>query len=356
MNTGISVYFSAETAYNECVIERARCAGATMAFTSMHIPEEEGVDYRRDARRLLGLLRDAGMALIVDVGPETCGKLGCERIEDLADLGITHVRLDYGFSPEETVRLSQVFHIVCNASTVTKAELTAWRAAGADFSRFAACHNYYPKQFTGLAREDVRAMNERLAAYGFETIGFVPGDGELRGPLCEGLPTVEAHRGRRDDVAFNMLELAFAAGCDTVLVGDPGLSARGWQRFSQVSAGYVELACSLEEDYGYLRGQVHHDRPDSSAQIIRSQESRTSSKPAAAIAADAHAGRARPMGSIAVSNDGYLRYEGELEIARVDLPGDARMNVVGQVAEPDCRLLPFIRNGFGFKLIEGHCA
>lgn len=351
MNTGISVYFSAGIAYNERMIERARRAGATMAFTSMHIPEEEGVDYRRDARHLLGALRDAGMSLIVDVGPETCEKLGCSRIEDLADLGITHVRLDYGFSPEETVRLSQMFHIVCNASTVTKAELAAWREAGADLSRFAACHNYYPKQFTGLALEDVRIMNERLAAFGFETIGFVPGDGDLRGPLHEGLPTVEAHRGQRDDVALNMLEMAFAAGCDTVLVGDPGLSARGWERFSQVSAGYVELACSLDEGYGYLRGQIHHDRPDSSAHIIRSQESRTSLKPPAAIAADVHAGRARPRGSIAVSNSEYLRYEGELEIARVDLPGDARMNVVGQVAEHDCRLLPYIRNGFGFKLV-----
>ena len=338
-------------AYNERMIERARRAGATMAFTSMHIPEEEGVDYRRDARHLLGMLHDAGMSLIVDVGPETCEKLGCSRIEDLADLGITYVRLDYGFSPEETVRLSRMFHIVCNASTVTKAELTAWRAAGADLSRFAACHNYYPKQFTGLTLEDVRAMNERLAAFGFEAIGFVPGDGDLRGPLHEGLPTVEAHRGRRDDVVLNMLEMAFAAGCDTVLVGDPGLSARGWERFSQVSAGYVELACSLDEGYGYLLGQVHHDRPDSSAHIIRSQESRTSLKPSAAIAADTHAGCARPRGSIAVSNSKYLRYEGELEIARVDLPGDARMNVVGRVAEHDCRLLPYIRNGFGFKLV-----
>ena len=332
------------------MIERARRAGATMAFTSMHIPEEEGVDYRRDARHLLGVLRDAGMSLIVDVGPETCEKLGCSRIEDLADLGITHVRLDYGFSPEETVRLSRTFHIVCNASTVTKAELAAWRAAGADLSRFAACHNYYPKRFTGLALEDVRVMNERLAAFGFETIGFVPGDGDLRGPLHEGLPTVEAHRGQRDDVALNMLEMAFAAGCDTVLVGDPGLSDASWNRFSQVSAGYVELACSLDEGYGYLLGQVHHDRPDSSAHVIRSQESRTSLRPPCIVEVDAHAGRARPRGSVAVSNSEYLRYEGELEIARVDLPGDTRMNVVGQVAEHDCRLLPYIRNGFGFKL------
>ena len=351
MKTGCSVYFSAGVERNEQIIERARRAGATMAFTSMHIPEEEGVDYKRDARRLLRALRDAGIELIVDVGPETCEKLGCSRIEELADLGITHVRLDYGFSPEETVRLSSTFHIVCNASTVTKAEFSAWRAAGADFSRFAACHNYYPKQHTGLALEDVRAMNDRLSAYGFETIGFVPGDGELRGPLHEGLPMIEAHRERKDDVALNMLEAAFGAGCDRVLVGDPDLSEGSWKRFGQICAGYVELGCELADGYEYLRGQVHHDRPDSSARIIRSQESRTSLKPGSPVAPDAGAGAFRPAGSIAVSNSDYLRYMGELEIARVDLAGDARMNVAGQVSAADMRLLPYIRNGFGFKLV-----
>ena len=53
MQTGVSVYFSAGMERNEQIIARARQAGATMAFTSMHIPEEEGVDYGRDARNLL---------------------------------------------------------------------------------------------------------------------------------------------------------------------------------------------------------------------------------------------------------------------------------------------------------------
>ena len=136
-----------------------------------------------------------------------------------------------------------------------------------------------------------------------------------------------------------------------MLVGDPDLTDASWERFAQVSAGFVELRCELEEGYGYLCGQVHHDRPDSSAQIIRSQESRTSLKPARSIKPDAHAGDERAAGSIAVSNSAYLRYEGELEIARVDVPGDARMNVVGAVCAEDKRFLPYVRDGFGFKLV-----
>lgn len=351
MKTGISVYFGSGMERNEEIIERARRAGASLAFTSLHIPEETGVDYAGDARRLLVALRDAGMGLIADVGPRTVGKLGCSRIEELADLGITHVRLDYGFTPVQTVELSRTFHIVVNASTVTREETMAWCAAGADFSRFSACHNYYPKRWTALALDDVRRMNERLAAFGFETIGFVPGDGELRGPLHEGLPTVEEQRDRKGDLALNMLELAFGAGCDAVLVGDVDLSKPSWESLAQLSAGYVDVRCELAEGYGYLRGQVHHDRPDSSAWVFRSQESRTSLRPAGGVVPDAGAGKARLAGSIAVSNSGYARYEGELEIARVDMPGDERMNVAGKVAAEDLRLLPYVRDGFGMRLV-----
>ena len=352
MKTGVSVYFSNGIEYNERIIEKARQAGASYAFTSMHIPEEAVVDYERDARHMLKLLNEAGMALIVDVGPETCEKLGCSSIEELEDLGITHIRPDYGFTPEQTVELSRRFHIVCNASTVSREEITAWQHAGADLSRFTACHNYYPKPYTGLELAYVRSVNERLRTLGFEAIGFVPGDADLRGPLYEGLPMIEAQRNRRDDVALNMLESGVGGCCDAVLVGDPGLSDRGWKTFSQISQGYVDLHADVAYTYEYLYGQVHHDRPNSSEFIIRSQESRTTLRPTREITPDAGAGAHRPVGSIAISNCEYLRYEGELEIARCDLPGDSRVNVIGRVHERDVRFLPFIRQGFGVRFIK----
>ena len=100
--------------------------------------------------------------------------------------------------------------------------------------------------------------------------------------------------------------------------------------------------------YAYVRGQIHHDRPDSSVLIFRSQESRTTHKPDS-VPTDAGAGLPRKAGSIAVSNSGYGRYEGELEIARVDLPGDERMNVAGHITPEAMELLPFIKRGFGVR-------
>ena len=299
---------------------------------------------------MLSLLSARGIALIADVGPRTCDLLGLERMEDLRDLGLEYLRLDYGFSAQRVAELSGVFRIVVNASTVSPDEIASWREAGADVTRFAACHNFYPKPYTGLALEDVARTNLRLAALGFEIMAFVPGDANVRGPVFEGLPTVEAQRGRASKVALNMLELAHGADCDIVLVGDPDLSEAGWAQFAQISAGYVDMPCQLDPGYSYLLGQVHHDRPDSSALIFRSQESRTSLKPDS-VSTDAGAGLPRKAGSIAVSNSGYGRYEGEFEIARVDLPGDERMNVVGHIAPEAMELLPFVKRGFGVRFV-----
>ena len=322
MKTGISIYLSSPLQDIERTIERGAAAGARYAFTSLHIPEDGGAAYADKVRHVLSLLSARGIALIADVGPRTCDLLGLERIEDLRDLGLEYLRFDYGFSAQRVAELSGVFRIVVNASTVSSDEIASWREAGADVTRFAACHNFYPKPYTGLALEDIARVNLRLAALGFEIMAFVPGDANVRGPVFEGLPTVEAQRGRASKVALNMLELAHGADCDIVLVGDPDLSDAGSAQFAQVSAGYVDLQCELEPGYAYVRGQIHHDRPDSSVLIFRSQESRTTLKPDS-VSTDAGAGLPRKAGSIAVSNSGYGRYEGELEIARVDLPKSA---------------------------------
>lgn len=348
MKTGISLYLSAPLEQNLATVERAAAAGATVAFTSLHLPEDTDGDFAGDLRELLLALKRAGIELMADVSPRALDILGLERMEDLADLGLGCVRLDFGFSPQRTVELSHTFRIAFNASTMCRADVEAWRAAGADFSRFTACHNFYPKRFTGLDLDDVRRANDRFACMGFEVMGFVPGDGELRAPMFEGLPTVETQRDRREAVALNMLEMGMGAGCDTVIVGDSGLSDAGWEQFEQVSHGFVGVPCELRPGYERLAGRVYHDRADSSALLFRSSEPREDAVPVP-VPVDSNAGEARPVGIIAVSNADYLRYEGEIEVSRVDLPGDARMNVAGRVADEALPLLPYVRNGFGLR-------
>ncbi|WP_349671815.1 MupG family TIM beta-alpha barrel fold protein [Lacrimispora sp.] len=359
MKTGISIYFSSGMEKNEALIKKAVINGVTYAFTSLHIPEETGVDYSKDIRQLLDCCRKEKLNLIADVGPETYEKLGVASMEELKSLGITHVRLDYGFSPREVVEISQHFFVVFNASTIMEEELLEWKQYGADFTKFAACHNFYPKQFTALSLKQVREINNRLKYLGFTTMAFVPGNLTLRGPLFEGLPTVEDHRSRMDEVALNMLELSMEGGCDVVLVGDVDISDKDWDEVKCISQGYVELRADLLPGYEFVRDQIHHDRPDSSEYLFRSQESRLYKQK---IEAEENTSNImvlesgmsyRKAGSICISNKNYLRYMGELEIARVDLPMDERLNVIGQIKEKDLKFLPYVQKGFGVKLIMG---
>lgn len=353
MKCGISLYLGDGMNKNIAQVEEAAASGARFAFTSMHIPEERIDDYRGETLALLGACREAGLELIADVSPATLARLGCSSLDELAALGIGYVRLDYGFDARETVELSRTFHVVFNASTISMDDVHAWMALGADLTRFAACHNFYPKPLTGLSIERVRRVNERLRMLGLATFAFVPGDARLRGPLGEGLPTVEDHRGDSgDELVRDILELV-DADTDVVLFGDPGVSSAVWSRMADLTEGegFVRLRAQVDPSYAYVREQVHHDRVDSSEFVIRSQESRGyASLPRASFHAEAY--DARPCGSISVGNDGFARYSGELEIARRDLAHEPRVNVVGQVAEEDLPWLPFIKDGRGFLLVE----
>ncbi len=349
MKTGISIYFSNGMEKNERLIKKAVKNGVKYAFTSLHIPEETGVDYRSDIQRLLAMCKEGQLNLIVDVGPETLEKLGTNSISDLKELGITHVRLDYGFDAKETVQISRDFYVVFNASTIMEEELLEWKKYGADFTRFAACHNFYPKEFTALSLKRTKEMNQRLQYLGFTTMAFVPGNLELRGPLFEGLPTVEEHRKRKDQVLLNMLELYYEGLCDVVLIGDVDVEEKDWKDIKCLSQDYVELKADILPSYEFVRDIIHHDRPDSSESVIRSQESRHYKKEI--MPDEENQAQIRKQGSICISNKSYLRYMGELEIARIDLPGEDRVNIIGQVHDAHMKYLPYIQKGLGVKLV-----
>lgn len=342
---GISLYLGSGYETNRRVVEKAADAGANYAFTSLHIPEESVSDYAAEVNRLLDLCGRNGISLIVDIGPRTVEKLGYRHISDLKQTAVTHLRVDYGFSFEQIIALSEDFNIVFNASTLLEPDIRELRRLGADFSRFSACHNFYPKPLTGLSLKKTRAVNENLRRLGMTTMAFVPGDGVLRGPLREGLPTVEEHRG--GDVLLNLLQLEKECLTDVCLVGDIDLSDAGWRAVKELSQGCVGLKAEIRPEYGYIRETVHHDRPDSSDYVIRSQESRGYAAQGRLFAAEPV--RPRPKGSISVGNETYLRYSGELEIARVDLQPESRVNIVGHVEESCLKYLPYIADGMGFR-------
>lgn len=350
MKTGISIYLSFGIGLNKEVIRKAKAAGASYGFTSLHIPEEDYDDYKKRVEELLKLTHDAGIELITDVEGDTPSKLGLDKMEDLLNYGVTSIRLDYGFTDEDVVRLSRNFNIVWNASTVNPFDIRKWEKLGADIDRFTACHNYYPKPYTGLDLNDVRDTNKTLKSFGYTVSAFVPGDRTFRGPLNQGLPTIEDHRNTKEDLVANMMDL-YSVYTDIVMVGDVDISDDNWNRLSDLSNGFIRLHATFEKSAFAQKicGNLNHERPDSSPYIIRSQETRICFKD---FYIPAYNTIECGPGAICLSNDDYPRYKGEVEICRVARPADPKLNVIGQIVPDDLKYLPYIKNGMGFVIEE----
>lgn len=345
---GISLYLSTGYEKNKEIIAKAREAKISYAFTSLHIPEESVNNYVQEAEKLLALCKSSSIFLIVDIGPRTLEKLGYASFADLKQTSISHLRVDYGFTYQQIMDLSKNFNIVFNASTLREQDLRELQRLNADFTRFSACHNFYPKPLTGLSLEKTRSMNDNLRRLGMTTMAFAAGDKELRGPLHMGLPTVETSRST--GVLLSMLQLMKDCHTDICLVGDIDISDEAWRGVKELSEGYVSLKAEIDPEYRFIMDEIHHDRPDSSEYVIRSQESRAYASQGKLFPAQSVKPRGR--GSISVGNEGYLRYSGELEIARRDLEPEPKVNIVGQVDEGSMQYLDYITDGMGFRLIQ----
>lgn len=332
---GISFYLNDPLAEERIAI--AGKMGVERAFTSLHIPEESG-DLAGRAKKLLQAAKEAGIEVYADVSARTPAHLGLESLSALKSLGVIGLRLDDFFANETILNLSKEFKLALNASILFEEDVLALLEGGLEASQLLAWHNYYPRRETGLAESFFQSQNELFRRYGIPVSAYIPGDGEKRGPLYEGLPTLEAHR--EADSYMAALEL-FRAGARDVYIGDPEVSEELLQRLNDFDCHH-RVSVRIE---GFQEGEFRL-RTDFSRDVLRFMDTRSSG----AIVAENTA--ARPMGTITRDNDRYGRYRGEVQITLYDLPPDERVNVVGRVVEADVPLLSLLQPGQLIKLIR----
>ena len=316
-------------------------------FLSLHISEEFDATYCQRAREICHLLAVFGFRTIADVSVKTLQQFGCESLTELAkDLKLWGLRIDYGFGAAQIGEMATQMPIVLNASTTSVADARRIAAKGREVF---ALHNFYPRPETGLDEEYLMETTQKLRDAGLSVQAFIPGDTLLRGPLHEGLPTLEAHRHVLPSAAF--VDMALRFGMDDIFLADPGLSQKEQERIAHFcKTGVICVPAKLEESWEHLYGKVFTCRIDSPRWLIRFQESRTYScqgdivEPSNCIA--------RRRGSITVDNKNYGRYSGELMLMREDLKADERVNVIGSVPENAQLLLDRIERGAKFMLVE----
>lgn len=318
-------------------------------FTSLHISEEFDQNYTKNAMEMLTFCKQIGYQIIADISPRTLTMFDCDSISELnRKLPIDIVRIDFGFTLNEVLEASETVPICLNASTLSQDWLLAIKKTN---RKFFAMHNYYPRPETGLDNLQFDERNLRLREYNIEIMAFIPGDLKKRGPIYEGLPTLEAHRFLLPYVSF--VQMTLKHDIAWVFVGDGMISQNQAKLITHlIMEDTFIIPTVFEKDLpnnlSVLFEKNYTVRPDSPATLIRFQESRVYATQGEII--KPHHCISRKKGTLTIDNENYGRYSGEIQITRTDLPKDERVNVLGHVPSAYFSVLDALPNGSKFNI------
>ncbi len=340
---GISVYAGMEADIEEILdyIEKAHNMGINLLFTSAHIPEV-GEKFEEDFERILSLCNKLGVVTIVDISKGYFERLDLKRNK------IDYIRLDYGFTLEEAALMTKEhgYGISVNATTFDQQQIERFIKYGGKLDKINACHNFYPRKDTGISEELFIEKNRIFKKYGIKTMAFIPTQYRRRGPVYEGLPTLEKHRDISPIVsAQHLLKLEV----DFIIVGDAFASTEELNILSSIEKDVTLIPIKLKDGISKvelsLLNHIHTNRVDPGEYTIRSQEARLIKE------GSIHPNNndiARKKYSITIDNKEYSRYEGELQILKKDLNPDPRVNIVADGDESKI-LIESIQPGEKFK-------
>ncbi len=345
-------------------MERAVRQGFNEVFLSLHLPEYTLKEQLALLEELSEEARRRKMCLTVDIGgPQLAELLADEEASTRirrATVGL--IRLDYGFSMEQARQIWQKWQVkgfVINASIFGREELIKYKRAFREIDpavELRACHNYYPRPESGLSYDFFVRQTRMLAELGIPVYSCIPDREHPRGPLGEGLPTVEAHRFLELEEVVR--QLAACPGNEGLMAADEAFSEEKLKRIVQAAEGRQGKPARIEtlhifwehgvseEEKRIVCGQTHHIRYDSNEWLLRSQSSREMAEFAEQIPPRPSSPRRRGM--ITIDNAAYGRYSGELQIVTADRPEDERVNIAGRIAEKDLWKLTYYRDGWDF--------
>ena len=353
---GIAAYVglghSLQTIHN--YLQLAHNYGYTRLFTSLHIPEANAKLMVADFHEFVADAVYLGYSITADISPQTFTMLGANPSDfsSFKKLGLSAIRLDDGFSPNEIAAITATsgVDIEINASTITPATLHQIYTAKADFTRLRACHNYYPRPETGMSFPLFTERCQLLRDYKIPVLAFIPSRSCPRGPIFAGLPTLEKHRLISSQLATK--ELLASQLVDGVLFGDPLVLEDELAAVAALDPNCIEIQVKVATEISTAEREIlfasHTNRTDPGEWVIRSQEARR----ICPAVIPARIAMPRPIGVVNIDNQDYLRYMGELQVVLSTLPADPRVNLVARIIPEEKFLLNYIKPGQAFRLKE----
>jgi len=341
IKVGASIYVGLKeypVAKNIEYLQMLKENGIDRVFISAHIPEMNN-NFVVELVEVCNKAKELALKVILDVSRPMMEQFNIPEIYSL--------RLDYGFNNDEIVELCKQdkFIVELNASTITIKQLEYFKNCGVDLHKVRISHNFYPKLYTGISREEVIRRNKIFKQYGLNVMMYIPSQNQKRPPMYEGLPTIEEHRYYPLEAVLSEIR---GLGIDEVFFGDCYASKEEIEMATTFDYDVVQIPIvvnkGLTEVEKELLQQEHHNRIDQPTSFIRSScRLKTKEvKPKNTII--------RKKGNVTIDNQLFARYQGEVCLMLTDLPQDDRVNVVGNIA-CDIDTLTFIKPGDKFRLI-----
>lgn len=336
---GFSYYYNTKKQQEDFI---NKIANNSIVFTSFHLHEIKNPTLQT-YEEFLKPLKKKKCQILVDISPKTLKQLNLtiKDIKELKKIGITILRIDFGFSPKEILEIMKTIKISLNASTITKEELEFYVKSNINLNQILFSHNFYPKLETGLSKEFFIKQNFLIKTYApkAKLQAFVVGD-KKRPTLKKGLPTLEQHRNLNPFVAT--LELLCKYKIDLVLCGDLTMKKEDVLNINDFITNKVVNLKMSKLDNAYQG--IYQIRYDTSENLVRLLNTRKPQpiKPNNTIE--------RKKGVITVDNEKSFIYNGEMSIILNDLKKDKGVNVVGMVDLDYLRLLPLLDATMSIKI------
>lgn len=319
---GFSIYFEK---YIDIEKEIEKNKDFDLVFTSLHYPTSD--ESYRQFLELYNLCKSYSIRVCVDINNETLN-----NHPELIDMDLI-LRLDFGFTYEEISKLSHKKSLAINASTVNNDFLSKLKLANTKMDNIIAIHNFYPLEYSGLSEEYFIKKNSLIKSYGLSLGGFIPGNGNLRGPVYKGLPTLENDRYKNPYSTFIKFERKYKL--DLILLSEEvrTLDMEYISKFN--NENIVTLPVSFLEDSKYI--EKIKVRADISDYLIRNEREKRDVDPQNSTFVK--------RGDIVTLNNLSGRYRGEIEIIKKDLGLSPERNVIGKVKDDYLEIVDYIKGG-----------
>lgn len=361
---GISIYpekasFEETAAY----LKQAAQAGFTRLFSCLLSITDTKDAVKREFSTINKLAHDLGFEIVLDCNPRVMNDLGASY-KDLSffkEIGADGIRLDMGFSGLEESLMTfnpEGLFIEINMSNNVHYVDTIMDYMP-DSSKLVGSHNFYPHAYSGLTVEHFQACNQRFKKHGINTACFVTSQAPqtfANWPVVQGLPTLELHR--HLPLHLQIEHIIALGGIDDVMISNCYPSSEELAQLQNLPHNMVSFSATLISDIPALEksivfDELHFNRGDVSAQLIRSTQSRVKYK--GHMFELMNPVDIKP-GDIVLESSEYGHYAGELQIAKRPMKNSGKSSVIGHIAQDELFLLDLIKPWQKFSFHENFSA